>query len=56
MRICINSCTIIRSLQQSDSVAAQLLDLIDYELTLVVTRNLNTPDSEDRSLRRTGCN
>jgi hypothetical protein len=52
MRICIDSCTLIRGLQQSDSSAAQLLDLIDYELTLFVprliaqevTRNLNTPD------------
>jgi hypothetical protein len=52
MRICIDSCTLIHGLQQSDPSAAQLLDLIDYELTLVVprliaqevTRNLNTPD------------
>jgi hypothetical protein len=52
MRICIDSCTLIHGLQKSDPSAERLLDLIDYELTLVVprliaqevTRNLDTPD------------
>ena len=52
MRICIDSSTLIHGMQQSDPSAARLLDLIDYELTLVVprliaqevTRNLDTPD------------
>ena len=52
MRICIDSCAMIRGLQQSDPAAAQLLDLIGLGLTLViprlvaqeVTRNLGTSE------------
>jgi hypothetical protein len=52
MRICIDSCTLINGLQQTDPAAVRLLDLIGYELTLViprlvgqeVTRNLGSPE------------
>ncbi len=52
MRICIDSCAMVRGLQQSDPAAAQLLDLIGLGLTLViprlmaqeVTRNLATSE------------
>lgn len=52
MRICIDSCVLIQGLQQSDSAAVRLLDLIGPELILLiprlaaqeVTRNLTTPE------------
>lgn len=52
MRICIDSSVFIPALQESGSAAAQLLNLIGPELTLIiprlvaqeVTRNLNTPE------------
>jgi hypothetical protein len=59
MRICIDSCAFIHSLQHSDPAAVQLLDLIGLELTLViprlvaqeVTRNLGTPEQVRRFYR-----
>jgi len=59
MRICIDSSTFILGLQQSNPFAAQLLDLVGPELTLViprlvgqeVTRNLTTPEQVRRFYR-----
>ena len=50
MRICIDSCVFIHGLQESDSAAARLLDLLGPDLVVVVprlvaqevTRNLRT--------------
>ena len=38
MRICIDSCTLIHGLQESDPTSARLLDLIGEELMVVVPR------------------
>ena len=38
MRICIDSCVFIHALQQSDSAAVRLLELLSDELTLVIPR------------------
>lgn len=51
MRICIDSCVLINALEQTDPVAAQVLELVSPRLVLViprlvaqeVTRNLTTP-------------
>jgi hypothetical protein len=59
MRICIDSCVFIHSLQQNDPPAVQLLDLIGPELILLiprlaaqeVTRNLATPEQVSRFYR-----
>lgn len=54
MHICIDSCTLIHGLQESDPSAVQLLDLLGKELIIMiprlvaqeVTRNLNSRASE----------
>jgi hypothetical protein len=38
MRICIDSCVFIHGIQQTDSAAGRLLELIGPELTLVIPR------------------
>ena len=56
MRICIDSCVFINSLRQNDPAAVRLLDIVGYELSLViprlvaqeVTRNLTTPEQVRR--------
>jgi hypothetical protein len=59
MRICIDSCVFIHGLQQSNSAAVQLLNIIGPELILMtprlvaqeVTRNLGTPELVRRFYR-----
>ena len=59
MRICIDGCVFIQSLQGSDSAAVRLLDLMSPEWILViprlvaqeVTRNLCTPEQVRRFYR-----
>jgi hypothetical protein len=38
MRICIDSCVFVFAIQQTDPVAAQLLELISPRLVLVIPR------------------
>jgi hypothetical protein len=59
MRICIDSCVLIRGLEESEPAAGRLLDLIGPELILLiprlvaqeVTRNLGTPEQVRRFYR-----
>ena len=59
MRICIDSCVLIHGLQESDSAAVRLLDLLSPDLVVVVprlvaqevTRNLRTREQVRLSYR-----
>jgi hypothetical protein len=59
MRICIDSCVFIQGLQESDSAASELLDLVGDDLVLTiprlvaqeVSRNLGTPEQVHRFYR-----